>query len=478
MKKSKILWIIISVVSLWMTTSCLDDENFSSSKHDLLSFSVDTVCLDTIFSNVPSTTQSMWVYNRTDKDIRCNAIRLVGGNQNGYRVNVDGTYLSQHVGYQTQNVEIRKGDSIRVFIELTSPSQNADQPQLVSDQLLFDLESGGQQVLALKAYAWDAVLLHDARIVKDTIFASNKPIVVKEGIKVDSAATLTLSAGSSLYFDEKASLVVAGRLLIAGEKGKEVTLRGSALNKLFDNLPYDRTAGRWQGIHFLPSSDGNEITFADIHSAYDGVILDSCGMNRTKLLLGNSTVHNCQGYGVAVYHAKAIVHNCQLSNTQNYCLYVEGADVEINQTTVAQFYPFQSNRASAVGIKFPLHQLLVRNTLITGYKDDELEFVGQKEDDSSYMFDHCVLRRRKSSDSDSLNFKNIIYENLKDTTNFGEKHFKMLDTSNYIYDFHLAPSSVAVDAADPQTSLPFDRDGVRRDDKPDVGCYEYKKTLQ
>lgn len=478
MKKSKILWLMISVVSLWMMTSCLDDEDFSLSKHDLLSFSVDTICLDTVFSNVPSSTQSMWVYNRTDKDIRCSTVRLVGGNQNGYRVNVDGTYLSQNVGYQTQDVEVRKGDSIRVFIELTSPRLNADQPQLVADQLLFTLESGTQQMLDLKAYAWDAILLQDIHIHKDTIFATNKPIVIKEKMMVDSAVTLTLSAGSSLYFDEKASLVVAGRLLVKGEKDKEVTLRGSALNKLFDNLPYDRTAGRWQGIHFLSSSVGNKISFADIHSAYDGVVLDSCGMDQTKLLLENSTIHNCQGNGLSVNHAKVIVRNSQLSNSLNHCLYVDGGDVSVNQSTIAQFYPFQGNRASAVGVKTPLRQLLVQNTLITGYKDDELEFVGEEGDKSQLTFDHCVLRRSESKVLDSLTFKHVVYENLKDTTNYGEKHFKVFDTTNYIYDFHLSPSSAAIDAADPQTSLPYDRDGAKRDDKPDVGCYEYNKALQ
>lgn len=478
MKKNKILWFVISVVALWMTTSCLDDEDFSTSKHDLLSFSVDTIHLDTIFSNVPSSTQSMWVYNHTDKDIRCTTIRLVGGNQNGYRVNVDGTYLSQNVGYQTQGVEIRKGDSIRVFVELTSPRQNAEYPQLVADRLLFSLESGVQQALDLKAYAWDAILLQDVHIKKDTVFASDKPIVVKEKLMVDSAATLILPAGCSLYFDEKASLVVAGKLLAEGEKDNEVILRGSALNKLFDNLPYDRTAGRWRGVRFLPSSYGNKMSFIDIHSAYDGVVLDSCEMNQTKLLLENSTIHNCQGYGLAINHAKAIIRNSQLSNTLNHCLYVNGADVEMNQATIAQFYPFQGERASAVGVKAPLCKLLVQNSLITGYGDDELEFMGEEGANSLLTFDHCILRRSESRGSDSLIFKNVIYENLKDTTSFGYKHFKVFDTANYFYDFHLSPSSAAIDAADPRTALPYDRGGAKRDDKPDVGCYEYNKALQ
>lgn len=125
----------------------MDDEDFSSSRADLLTFSTDTVRLDTTFSNVPTPTRTMWVYNRSGKGIRCSNIRLEGGNQEGFRVNVDGTFLGQAAGFQTSDVEIRKGDSIRVFVELTSALQEKNEPQLVEDDLVFTLESGVRQRL-------------------------------------------------------------------------------------------------------------------------------------------------------------------------------------------------------------------------------------------------------------------------------------------------------------------------------------------
>ena len=45
---------------------CADDESFSTSRGDV-SFSVDTLKMDTTFSNVPTPTRSFWVYNRTGK---------------------------------------------------------------------------------------------------------------------------------------------------------------------------------------------------------------------------------------------------------------------------------------------------------------------------------------------------------------------------------------------------------------------------
>ena len=101
--------------------ACAEDDSFSTSRSDVLSFSVDTVKMDTTFSNVPTPTHSFWVYNHSGKALRCSSVRLENGNQTGYRVNVDGSYLSPESGYQTQDVEIRKGDSVRVFVELTSP---------------------------------------------------------------------------------------------------------------------------------------------------------------------------------------------------------------------------------------------------------------------------------------------------------------------------------------------------------------------
>ncbi len=473
---NKILAILVFVF-LGTMTSCLDDEHFSSSKHDLLFFPIDTIRLDTVFSNVPTSTQSMWVYNRTDHNIRCTSVRLEGGNQFGYRVNVDGTFLSQELGYQAHDVEIRKEDSIRVFVELTSPMQYKDTPQKVEDKLTFELESGAKQEMVLNAYSWDALLLKDLCISKDSVLGSDKAIVVHGDLRVDSAATLTLSAGATLYFAENAGVCVAGRLKIEGTPKKEVVLRGDALGNLFDNLPYDRIPGRWQGIRISSSSYGNEIKFADIHGAYHGIVLDSSDVSKQKLLLENTIVHNCMGYGVAANHVKMILNNCQLSNTKKNCLYVKGADVEANQVTVAQFYPFQGERAVAVNLEEPILNFRMINSLITGYQDTEVSWKTNGDQVPNFQFDHCVMRMDKVVTEDSLRFSHVVYETPDDTVRFGAKHFKAFDTVNYIYDFRLSPSSAAIGAADPKTALPMDRNFVRRDDEPDAGCYEYSKAL-
>ena len=474
-----------------LLASCADDESFSTSRGDVLSFSVDTLKMDTTFSNVPTPTRSFWVYNRTGKALRCQSVRLENGNQKGYRVNVDGSYLGSEAGFQTQNVEIRKGDSIRVFVELTSAMQNSEEPQLVSDNLVFALESGVEQKVNLRAFSWDAMKLNSLEVKQDQLLESTLPVVVYGGIRVDEAATLTIAPGTQLYFHENAGLQVFGSLKIEGEKDREVVMRGDRLDHMFDYLPYDRTPGQWQGIRLMSSAHDCRISFADIHSAYNAVMIEPGDATKQKLLIENATVHNNQGYGVRVDSAKVQIYNSQITNCLKHPLYVEGGDVEVNGCTIAQFYPFDGRRSTALGFQYPLPQLTVRNSLITGYHDDEVVWTppssssesasgdGSSSSEGSsaeipfnFLFDHCVLRTEKMQGDDSLKFTHVIYEDVKDTTMYGEKHFVLFDTDNLKYDFRLRKESAAIGKADPATSLPVDRNGLRRKETPDAGCYE------
>lgn len=455
--------------------ACTESDDFSSSPSHLLTFPVDTISLDTVFSTVPTPTKSFWVYNRTGKDLRCTTIRLNQGNQTGFRVNVDGTYLSATTGYQTQDVEIRRGDSIRVYVELTSSNNHTDTPQRVSDQLIFSLESGSEQTVNLQAYSWDATFLKNAVIHRDTIFTGTKPIVIYGGLTVDSAATLTLAAGTTLYFHQGAAMTVKGTLKSSGAANRQVILRGDRLDHLFDYLPYDNTPGRWQGVLFTSSSYNNALSYTDIHSAVTGIEADSSDLDQTKLTLEGVTVHNSQGYGLLAYHSRLQLDNCLLSNALNDCACFYGGNVVLNNCTLAQFYPFSAERKIALRFGNPSAlSLTVRNSLITGYSDDELLGEIDSTREFHYLFDHCLIRTPAVVNSDSIYFQQVSYEDLKDTARSGIRNFSDIDTENLKYDFHLDSTSVAIGLADPQTALPLDRDGDRRDENPDAGCYEFQ----
>ncbi|MDE6354438.1 MAG: right-handed parallel beta-helix repeat-containing protein, partial [Prevotella sp.] len=136
----KRLFFYIALFTAAMLTACSDDDSFTTNPSARLTFSRDTVSLDTIFSTVPTSTYTFWVYNTNGDGLRLRQVRLQRGNQSGFRVNVGGSFLDNTTGSSVSDLEIRKGDSIRVFVELTSGLTNSDLPQLVEDNIVFSLE--------------------------------------------------------------------------------------------------------------------------------------------------------------------------------------------------------------------------------------------------------------------------------------------------------------------------------------------------
>ena len=86
MRRYLLLLLIGFAVSL---TSCRNDFDFESSNGGLR-FSKDTVYLDTVFTDIGSSTYTLKVYNRSDKNISIPSVRLGKGTTSKYRLMVDG----------------------------------------------------------------------------------------------------------------------------------------------------------------------------------------------------------------------------------------------------------------------------------------------------------------------------------------------------------------------------------------------------
>ena len=425
---------------LLMVVACKDDDSFSASSSLKLSFTVDTLKLDTVFSRTPSSTYSFWVHNRNNDGIRLQSIRLKRGNQSGYRVNVDGIYLDNANGAQTNNVEIRKKDSILVFVELTAPEVYRETPTLVEDDLLFLLESGAEQKVLLQAWAWDAIKLYSPVIGEDSVIDSRVPYIIYGDMTVKEGVTLTIR-NTSFYFHEGSGLEVYGRL-----NTENCLMRGDRLDRMFSYLPYDRICGQWKGIHFYASSTANKLIDTEIRNPEYGIICDSAAIGDAyRLRMLRCVVHNCKGVGVELNKAYALLENCQLTNTLGDCLSISGGNAEIQYCTIAQFYPFSANRGVALYLTnqySSLERFICEGSIITGYEEDVVMGV-QKGDDTAfnYSFNNCLLRTPKVDDAEHYN--DIIWESINDSIQ-GTKHFVTIDEENLYYDFHLVPESPAV----------------------------------
>ena len=467
----RLLFFLFAIATL-LAVSCSDEE-FATGKNYLLDFSNDTLKMDTLFSGVPSSTYSFKVYNNCDKGLRIRQVRLQKGNQTGFRVNVDGVFLDNNNGSQAQNFEVRSGDSLRVFVELTSFPSFSGEPQRVEDNLIFTLESGAEQRVCLTACTWDAIEVRQLVVRRDTTISSIKPIVVYGGIKVDSSATLTILSPTRLYFHPKSGIDVFGKLVVEGKAGNEVMMRGDRLDHIFDYLPYDRLSGQWRGIRFHSSSSGNSITFADIHSTDDAIVCDSAALGPCRLRLANTTLHNCNGCGLQAVNSRISLVNCQITNTLGDCICMVGGNLELTYCTVAQFYPFSINRGAAISFGNSLNgtmmpdrgQLTCVNSVFTGYAEDVVMGDSLSFD---FKFVNCLLRT--PAVEDSLRFQNVIFESPKDSIQ-GEKHFRLVDIDLQDYDFHLDSISPLRGKALPVDGINDNRDGNLRSDTLNIGCY-------
>ena len=346
--------------------------------------------------------------------------------------------------------------------------------------MIFTYDDGKEQKINLRAWAWDARMLRSLQVKKDTTISSQTPIVVYGGITVNENSVLTIAEGTTLYFHSGATLNVKGTLLCKGTSTNNVVLRGDRLDKLFENLPYDRVSGQWKGIKIASSSYGNKLEFTDIHSTFTGIEVDSSDVSKEKLTLNAVSIHNCLGDGLRATNANISVINSQISNTQKNCLAVIGGKTLLNACTIAQFYPFTSQRGVALWVDDKnkrVERFECINSLITGLSSDEMSILidAKNKDFSAFTLKNNVMRTPKIENFSGAQLENILYDVVNGTAIGGRENFKQIDFINMTFDFNLAKTSLAIGKADALSLPTHDRNGTERLNHNDIGAYIFNE---
>lgn len=475
MRRNTLTYIMGAIVTLLfpaLLSSCNDDETFTTDGNALLAFSEDTIRFDTVFTGVISTTQRFQVYNRHDKGVRIARVELESKSTSGFLMNVDGQN-----GTTVSDVLVLHKDSVCVFVKVNLPENSSMEPTFVRDAIVFTLENGKQQRVILEASGQNMKAMKGEALKDNQTFTPDElPRVVYDSLVVEKDATLTISAGTTLYFHNGASLIVHGTLKIDGTQEKPVTLRGDRLDKMFDYLPYDRLENQWGGIQLTASCKGCTINHADIHSGNYGILCEGIEGN---VSITNSIIHNVAGYGLYLQDAKALVANTQVSNTKDDCVSIYGGTADFIHCTIAQFYPWLADRGHALSVSNYLddEEHLVEsanfyNCFITGYANNEV-YGNPGNLELNIHFHNCVLL---TDTSDETYFSHCTEES-KDSATYKTTNFKTIDTHAYIYDFHLDTLSVArgKGAYEYATLYPTDMNGIERGANPDAGCYQFKE---
>lgn len=469
-----------------MISSCSDEEEYTTSPSALLQFSADTVRFDTVFTTIGSSTRLFKVYNRGDESLVIPTVRLAGRGETGFRVNVDGMS-----GTEFSDVELRGGDSLFVFVEVTVDPRDENNPFLLQDSLLFMLQSGVRQHVLLEAYGQDMIVLKGEVLKRDTALTGERPYVVYDSLVVNEGVTLRLTEGARLYFHSGAFMRVNGTLRAEGTLERPVVFRGDRLDNMLDYLPYDRLDNQWGGIILGVSSYDNYLNHVDIHSGGWGVICDSSDVSQSKLTIENSVIHNVAGDALSAVNGRIWVGNTELTNAGGHCLKLRGGDVQVVYSTMANFYPW-AYRGAAVSLSnewCPLTRAEFRSCIVTGYSSNELMLWPGSVADSltfNYSFSHCLLNIPVDSIQGDTLPEGRYFHVLPDSVEHEVSritNFPHIDTDIFYYDFSLDSLSQAVGAGcadDARLHYPLDRLGRSRldDEAPDAGAREYVKELK
>lgn len=478
---------------LYSIQSCQSDE-ISTASEIPLSFSLDTLRFDTVFTEAGSATRFFKIFNELDQAIEIDEIKL-DDNSGFFRLNIDGI-----AGPVQQNVRIEANDSIYVFAEVTI---DPDLPLSISPFIIEDIISiqanQSQYQLRLEAWGQNAYYIPNRESQSQVNYIScdlgqwrwddPRPYVIYGSLLIDSCEVI-IPAGQSVYVHGGIAINELGVYndgLIVFLPNASLKTEGTVeepVRFLSDRLEpeFQGQSGQWAGIIFTSGSRNNELKNTKIKNAITGISVDSTSFLRME----ECEISNTSGNALTASHASIYAQNClfydNLGNNVslnygggyifNYCTFVS---ID-NQETAVSANNFKCSDPLCQG------QILVNglytefnNCIIVGNETDEISFLditnGDQPQSFVYNFSNSIVTVDELLDPDA--FPNF-FDNCEDCLNVESPNELFIDLDNY--DLHLDTMSIAIDIGKEIIPIYTDLDGNSRQvDQPDIGCYEFQK---
>ena len=331
-----------------------------------LSFSQDTIYLDTVFTGLGSSTRTLKVYNTSNENMVVDRVYLARGEQSYYRMNVDGVS-----GKSVDNLEILAGDSAYLFIEISPDAQGAD-ALVYTDSIWF--ENGNQrQHVDLVTAVWDAYYHFPTNVLTITQpepypdikipysilpcnaqWSNDKPHVIYGYAVVDSACSLSIDPGTQIHVHKGGGLWVyrdgelsvdASAIQGATNMSNPVVFQGDRLEPSYEWVP-----GQWGGvlggIFLMRSNQEHLIQNTIIKNATTGIRLDSAAVLKANntIITHSSRVNLYGGYG------NATLNNFISGPAGVYGLYALGGQYTAKNCTFLNTWSYSTRGGTAVGL--------------------------------------------------------------------------------------------------------------------------------
>jgi len=478
-----IVFILLIISSLFF--SCRKDQLLTDPSAKL-SFSADSILYDTVFTAIGSTTRNFRVYNPNSQPVNVSSIRLANGQGSFFRLNVDGV-----PGKAFSDIEIPAKDSIYVFVEVTIDPTTANNPFIYTDNIVFET-NGNVQNVELVAFGQNAYYHYPKQCIYfsgggslcyDTlgcgsVWNNDKPHVVYGYAVVDSACSLTVNAGTRVYFHQNAGLWVYryGEIHVLGTAAQPVTFQGDRREPEYADEP-----GQWDRIWIMEGgpTNKNEIDYAIIKNSFIGIQAEysffpwATAGERGNLKLTNTTIQNCSGIGLLARYYEIQGGNNLIDNCGSYALAIQyGGQYSFRHCTFANYWTKETRNEPAVFFNnysgsnpIAFDSLYFGNCILYGNQTNEVEFdsTSTAGNMNNLFFINCVLRTQMNTSS--FHYVNCQINQFPGFVN------------GSAYDFHINSTSTAKDAGSIPIGQKFttDLDGYNRllDAGPDIGAYEW-----
>lgn len=472
---------ILSII-LVILFSCQKDD-YADSDTEKINYTTDTLFFDTVFTTIGSSTRRFKIKNPNKKPIIISSLKIAGGNNSPFRINVDGVSAIDF-----NNIEIRAKDSIWVFAEVTIDPNAGNLPFIVKDSIVFST-NGNIQDVKLVAFGQNAIYHRPANGQSSFVlncsetWTNDTPHVVYGVAIIDSMCELTIKAGTQVHFHNNGALLAyyGGSLKIKGTADKPVVLQGDRLEPWYEEVP-----GQWLGIYLFPLSFDNNIKWAIIKNARIGIQCDTVNTAQSSnptLTLKNTVIKNCSSIGISGRGTDILAYNTVVSNCGEYCgSFALGGKYNFYHCTFGSYSMNNSDKPAVLlnnWYKDPNKTIITRDlteanffsSIIYGNKNNEILLSEESGGDFNFLFKDCLIKVDNNETQSSLpEFVNCIVNKTPDF----EDEFKN--------DFHLKINSNAIDAGDinivntliPHIGKDLDNSFRTVDGKPDLGVYEYK----
>jgi hypothetical protein len=472
-----------------------------NSQSATLHFSNDTIIFDTAFHSIGTPTQTLTIYNHNNFNVLTDiSLNLINGGS--FRMNVDGAAGNNHSA-----IEIPAKDSIFIFLEVT-PNQNSSNDFLLTSNIEFTTGTKRQDVkLVSPGRSANFHLPHDNifyngidsvnygyfSIKGQKTWTNNLPHVIYGYVVIEPNATLTIEEGSEIYFHNNSGIFVGnpilinpdgtpplnnGTLIINGNLGNEVIMKGDRLDSWYENIP-----GQWNGIHFVQGSINSSIDYAIISNGTTAIRADSVANNSPTVSINNTIIKNMSSIGILGQTANISATNTVVSKCGQYTVACNiGGTYNFTHCTFANYWNYSHRNTPSILLNNYYEgadgNIYIRNLsaanftncIIYGSLSTEVSFQQEESGIFNYVFNHCLIKLDPTIGTSNSHYENVIINQSPDFVDAYEN------------DFHLKSSSPAIDAG---TSDVFDNDvldilktdlgGLNRDlSTPDLGAYEFE----